>query len=254
MSNSNNTSKFFDLHVTGVARLHRVRDIPVHCGPAFTAVDLHALWGEEDSDGREQTTKLDCRISGAPAKVAIETLREAIEANKSVVVGFSAGDPTADLFEYRSGPKTGQAGASIKARLLKIRWARVDGKLVDLPGVETSAPEMVPLTLRGLGYLNGVRQFDDGSSASIAALHGSTDGVEYTYIQASVSNGAEAPIEDLKANVDAKDNVMIGFTVTKPWLSTFVYKAGKRAGQTGANLKGNLEEITWAKVNGKVVE
>ena len=251
---TNNETKYFDLHLTGVARLARVRDIPVRRGPGFSAVDVHALWGTKNEDGRDNTTKLDCRISGAPAKVAIEHLRSAIEAGKSVVVGFSAGDPSPDIFQYRSGPKAGQTGASIKARLLKIRWARVDGQTIDLPGVETSDPEMVPLTLRGLGYLNGVRQFDDGSSASIAALHGATDGVEYTYIQASVSNGAEAPIEALKANVDAKDKVMIGFEVRYPYLKTFTYKAGKRAGQTGANLKGELTEVTWAKVNGQVVE
>jgi len=252
MSTSN--SKYFDLHLTGVARLARLRDVPVRRGPGFSAVDLYALWGTQDGNGRDDTTKLDCRISGAPAKVGIEHLRPAIEAGKSVVVGFSAGDPTPDLFEYKNGPKAGQTGAGIKARLLKIRWARVDGKLVDLPGVETSAPEMVPLTLRGLGYLNSVRDFDDGSSATIAALHGASEEVEYTYLQTRVTNGAEAPIEALKANVDAKDKVIIQFRVQNPYLKTFTYKAGKRVGQTGANLKGNLEEITWAKVNGEVVE
>ena len=257
MSDSNTTtsdSKYFDLHVSGVARLARVRDVPVRRGPAFTAIDLHALWGTKSDEGRDQSTKLDCRVSGAPAKVAIEHLRPAIEAGKSVIVGFSAGDPTTDIFEYRSGDKAGQTGAGIKARLLKIRWARVDGKVVDLPGVETSEPEMIPLTVRGLGYLNRVLQFDDGSSASISALHGAKEEVEYTYFQTLVLNGAESPIEALAHNVKAKDKVLVGFVAQNPWVKTFQYQRGKKAGETGAVLKADLVEVTFASVNGEKVE
>ena len=240
--------------MSGVARLARVRDVPVRRGPAFTAIDLHCLWGSKGDDGRDQSTKLDCRVSGAPAKLAIEHLRSAIEAKKSVVVGFSAGDPTADVFEYRSGDKAGQTGAGIKARLLKIRWARIDGNVVELPGVETSEPEMIPLTVRGLGYLNRVLQFDDGASASISALHGAKDEVEYTSFQTRVLNGAEAPIEALADNVKAKDKVLVGFVAQNPWVKTFEYKRGDRAGQTGATLKADLTEVTFASINGERVE
>ena len=257
MSDSNTTasnSKYFDLHVAGVARLARVRDVPVRRGPAFTAIDLHALWGSKDEGGRDQSTKLDCRVSGAPAKVAIEHLREAIEAGKSVVVGFSAGDPTTDLFEYRSGEKAGQSGAGIKARLLKIRWGKVDGNTIDLPGVETSEPKMVPLTVRGLGYLNRVFQSNDGSSANISALHGAKDEVEYTSFQTRVLNGAESPVETLADNVKAKDKVLVGFVAQNPWVKTFEYKRGNTAGNTGAALQADLIEVTFASINGERVE
>ena len=257
MSDSNTTtsdSKYFDLHVSGVARLARVRDVPVRRGPAFSAIDLHCLWGSKGDDGRDQSTKLDCRVSGAPAKLAIAHLRSAIEAGQSVIVGFSAGDPTTDIFEYRSGEKAGQTGAGIKARLLKVRWARVDGEVVDLPGVETSEPEMVPLVVRGLGYLNRVLQFEDGSSASIGALHGAREEVEYTYFQTRVLNGAEQPIEALADNVKAKDRVLVGFVASNPYVKTFEYKQGKKTGQTAAVLQADLTEVTYASINGEKVE
>ena len=52
------------------------------------------------------------------------------EAGKSVLVGFKLGDLTAETFIYEKGPKAGQTGVSLKARLLRIAWAKVDGKTV----------------------------------------------------------------------------------------------------------------------------
>lgn len=47
-----------------------------------------------------------------------------------MLVSFRIGDIWADAFTYDKGEKKGQAGASLKGRLLFIGWIKVDGKLV----------------------------------------------------------------------------------------------------------------------------
>jgi aminopeptidase N len=62
-----------------------------------------------------------------------------IEANKAVLVGFKLGDLYADTFTYTHGEKAGQPGVSLKARLLQIRWAKVDGETVYSARTEATA-------------------------------------------------------------------------------------------------------------------
>ena len=47
-----------------------------------------------------------------------------------MLVSFRIGDIWADAFTYEKGEKKGQAGASLKGRLLYIGWIKVDGNLV----------------------------------------------------------------------------------------------------------------------------
>ncbi len=60
-------------------------------------------------------------------------LKEAIENDHKVLVGFKLGDLYIDTFEYKQGEKQGQTGVSLKARLLKLNWVKVDGQPYLLP-------------------------------------------------------------------------------------------------------------------------
>ena len=135
MSNQNTqnaTSGFFDLHSTGVGYLNRVRLVQPDRAKPFLAVDISALHGSIEN---VEYTRFDCRVSGSAAQDAIMALKEAIEdKNTKVMVGFKLGDLYAETFTYKRGEKAGQTGISLKARLLKINWAKVNGERVPLPG------------------------------------------------------------------------------------------------------------------------
>lgn len=122
--------KYFDLHVTGIGYLNRTREVSVKRGQPFLAVDVSALHGAADN---VQYTRFDCRVSGKEAQAIVRQLMPAIEQERKVLVGFKLGDVYADTFTYQRGEKQGQTGVSLKARLLRITWAKVDGEPVELP-------------------------------------------------------------------------------------------------------------------------
>ncbi len=138
MSNQNtqNTaSGYFDLHSTGVGYLNRVRLVEPDRAKPFLAVDISALHGSIDN---VEYTRFDCRVSGSAAKDAIMALKDVIEdKDTKVLVGFKLGDLYAESFTYKRGEKAGQTGISLKARLLQIHWAKVNGEKYPLPNETT---------------------------------------------------------------------------------------------------------------------
>lgn len=129
----NNTSGYFDLHATGIGYLRRARSVTPDNGSTYLAVTIAALRGRRD---RHQYTYFDCTVSGRQAQTIIRCLMPPIEAGKPVLVRFKIGDVYPELFIYRVGPRQGEPGTSIKARLLKIEFAMVDGVALDLSDVE----------------------------------------------------------------------------------------------------------------------
>ncbi|MDZ5738077.1 STY4534 family ICE replication protein [Pseudomonas asiatica] len=128
MSNQSNEAKFFDLHTTGIGYLNRIREVkPRGKGKPFWAVTVAALRGSTDN---AEYTYIDCNAVGAEAETLIKRCQQAVEAGKKVLVSFRIGDMWADAFTYEKGEKKGQAGASLKGRLLFIGWIKVDGNLV----------------------------------------------------------------------------------------------------------------------------
>lgn len=122
--------KYFDLHTTGIGYLNRFREVRPERGQAFLAVDIAALHGRADT---VEHTRFDCRVSGKMAQAIVRQLIPAIEAERKVLVGFRLGDLYAETFLYERGKRQGEIGISLKARLLKIAWAKVDGRPVELP-------------------------------------------------------------------------------------------------------------------------
>ncbi|WP_321943691.1 DUF3577 domain-containing protein [Paraburkholderia tropica] len=132
MTSQANDSGFFNLHTSGLGYLSRVREVtPQSRGrkaDPFLACSIAALHGNANEPGY---TYFDVRVVGEEAIALIEDLADAAnDPDRKVLIVFNVGDIYADPFLYEKGQRKGQPGASIKGRLLKIRWAKVDGEVV----------------------------------------------------------------------------------------------------------------------------
>ena len=124
----------------------------------------------------------------------------------------------------------------------------------------TSEAKFFDLHTTGIGYLNRIREVKPRGkgkpfmAVAIAALHGSSDEVEYSYIDCNVV-GAEAEklIRRCQVAVDAGKKVLASFRVGDIWADAFTYEKGDKKGQPGASLKGRLLFIGWIKVDGDTV-
>ena len=129
-SQATSPSSFFNLHVEGVGYLNRVRTVKPKKGQEFIACTVSAMRGSTDDIGY---TRFDCRVSGSEAKKIVKLLEPDVTAEKSVLIGFKIADIYPELFTFEKGDKKGQAGVSIKGRLLRIKFAKVNGEVVELP-------------------------------------------------------------------------------------------------------------------------
>ena len=67
-------------------------------------------------------------MSGKQAQDLVRQLMPAVEGKAKVLLGFTLSDLYAEAFTFKSGDKAGETGVSLKARLLRIAWAKVDGQ------------------------------------------------------------------------------------------------------------------------------
>ena len=122
---TNETKQYFDLHTTGIGYLNRVREVTPKEGEPFLSITIAALRGSVDN---AQYTHFECRVSGIQAQKVIRQVQPALEGKLKVLIGFTLSDLYADTFIFKSGDKTGETGVSLKARLLRVSWAKVDGQ------------------------------------------------------------------------------------------------------------------------------
>jgi len=122
---SNNESKYFDLHTAGIGYLNRVREVTPKEGKPFLSITLSALRGSVDN---AQYTHFECHVSGKQAQEIVRQLKPSVEGKKKVLIGFTLSDLYAESFIYKKGDKAGESGVSLKARLLRLSWAKVNGQ------------------------------------------------------------------------------------------------------------------------------
>ena len=129
-SQASSPASFFNLHVDGVGYLNRVRTVKPKKGQEFLACTVAALRG---SDSDVCYTKFDCRVSGADAQAIVKRLENDVAADKAVIIGFRIADIYPEMFTFEKGDRKGQPGVSIKGRLLRIKFAKVNGEPIDVP-------------------------------------------------------------------------------------------------------------------------
>ncbi|EKY3918143.1 DUF3577 domain-containing protein [Enterobacter hormaechei] len=117
---------FFDLHITGLGYLNRIREVKPKKGDPFLACDIAALNGPSND---VSYVRFDTRVSGTDAQHLIRRCIDAVEAEKKVMIGFRLGDLWTNTFTYSRGKRVGEQGVSLKARLLFVSWIKVDGVL-----------------------------------------------------------------------------------------------------------------------------
>ncbi|MFG0410031.1 STY4534 family ICE replication protein [Pseudomonas sp. FYR_11] len=127
MSNTSHEASYFDLHITGLGYLNRIREVTPKKGDSFLACDIAALNGPSD---KAEYRRFDVRVSGNKAQQLIRRCRQAVDDKRKVLIGFRLGDLYADTFVYEKGPNAGKHGVSLKARLLFISWIKVEGEKV----------------------------------------------------------------------------------------------------------------------------
>jgi hypothetical protein len=125
--NSNENSKYFDLHTTGIGYLNRVREVTPKEGSPFLAVTIAAIHG---SVANVQHTYFECGVYGEEAQRIVRELKAAVEDESKVLIGFTLSNLKADGFIFQQGDKAGQPGVNLKARLIKVAWAKVNGQRI----------------------------------------------------------------------------------------------------------------------------
>ena len=123
--------KYFDLHTTGIGYLNRAREVTPDNGTPFLAVTIAAIHGNV-TDVRH--TYFECGVYGEQAQNVVRELKPAVDGESKVLIGFTLSDLKADAFIFQKGDKAGQPGVNLKARLIKIAWAKVDGEKVPVAG------------------------------------------------------------------------------------------------------------------------
>ncbi len=122
---TNEPTKYFDLHTDGLGYLNHIREVTPKEGTPFLSATIAALRGSVDN---VQYTHFECRVSGKQAQDIVRKLKPAVEDKSKVLIGFTLSDLYAESFIFKSGDKAGETGISLKARLLRIAWAKVDGE------------------------------------------------------------------------------------------------------------------------------
>ncbi|WP_016969128.1 STY4534 family ICE replication protein [Pseudomonas tolaasii] len=125
---------------------------------------------------------------------------------------------------------------------------------------QTNEAKFFDLHTTGIGYLNRIREVKPRGkgkpfmAVTVAALRGSSDDTEYSYIDCNVV-GAEAEklIRRSQAAVEAGKKILVSFRIGDIWTDSFIYEKGEKQGQPGASLKGRLLFIGWIKIDGESV-
>jgi len=122
-------SKYFELHVTGIGYVYRIRDVKSPRERAFLACDISALHGPADA---VKYQRFDVKVTDALAEHLIRRHKRDCDQKRKILIGFRLGDPYIDIFTYKNDHRTkaGRIGQTLKARLLFVSWIKIDGQLV----------------------------------------------------------------------------------------------------------------------------
>ena len=129
MSQSTPEVNYFNLHTSGLGYLSRIRHVDIKRGDGFLACEINALHGRSND---VEYTRFDCRVSGHEAITQIARCLDlsAQDSQVKILLGFCLGDLYVDTFVYRHGERQGQTGVSLKARLIRIDWIKVNGEMI----------------------------------------------------------------------------------------------------------------------------
>ncbi|AYN19578.1 DUF3577 domain-containing protein [Alcaligenes aquatilis] len=250
MSTTSNEKSYFDLHTSGIGYIQRAREVPVRGGrraQPFLACTIAALVGSAENPTYRY---FDVKVSGAEAKKLVQSYIGVDDPKQRPLVRFRTGDLRSDPFIRDKGDKKGQAGASLKARLLKAE---------PLDRAELASIKRHELITRGIGYLSRVKDVTpkDGDpflSCTIAALSGPVEEPEYRYFDTIVATPeAEHLVRRCVQAIEGDRKVLIAFRLNDMKIDPYIRTKGEHAGEPGANLESTLVHIGLIKIDGTQV-
>ena len=133
-----------NLHTRGVGFINRLRWVEARKGKPYLCVAIGAQYGVADENGHFDSSLYDLRVVTDKAIEAVTQLEETFKAGNKIYVDFLAGDTRAEAFQYKTGTREGEWGASIKGTLLQVRGAWVDGERVIDSSSETKSEHGEP--------------------------------------------------------------------------------------------------------------
>jgi len=125
--NHSQDSSIFDLHVTGLGSLFRVREVhpkPGRRGSPFWACNVSAIHGDKTSP---VYVSFDVSVVGSRALEVVKRLQKfANDRDARVVIGFKIGDIYPETYTITKGDRNGQLAHVLRGRLLQVKWAKVN--------------------------------------------------------------------------------------------------------------------------------
>ncbi|MDO9481051.1 MAG: DUF3577 domain-containing protein [Hydrogenophaga sp.] len=202
--NATTQTNHFNLHVSGIGYLNRVRWVqPKQAGRKalpFLACSVSALRGNAESP---DYTYLDLRVSGQEAAELVEKCMEDVDQNRKVVISFKVGDIYPHMYERDvkvDGRKTGEKEMAclIKGRLLLINTITIDGERVYTRQTEDDADATNP----------------DGHPEASQVGDGSSDeeGQQAPEAEEAPPSVAQAPLEQRRREVPSQQMARPSFS------------------------------------------
>lgn len=133
MSKENN---YFNLSINGLGYITNVRQV-VNGNSKFTCCTLNALSGPTDN---ADYTRFDVTVAGKDATSLINRCQKSCDEDKKVMVGFVLSGIQPGIFTLTKGEHEGENRVTLKTRLIRVDWIKVDGKIVFKAEKSNSTP------------------------------------------------------------------------------------------------------------------
>ncbi|EAA9217000.1 DUF3577 domain-containing protein [Salmonella enterica] len=118
-------TNYFNLHVNGLGYITNVRQV-VNGNSRFTCCTLNALSGPTDN---ADYTRFDVTVAGKDATSLINRCQKSCDEDKKVMIGFVLSGIKTDIFTLTKGDHSGENRVSLKTRLIRVDWIKIDGKI-----------------------------------------------------------------------------------------------------------------------------
>ena len=133
------SSSYFDLFTTGIGYLNRIAEVMPEEGMPFLAVKIAALRG---STTNVRKTFFDATVSGNQAHQCVRLLVDEVNAGRNVLIRFRLSDLNPVIYRVEDESQEEQSRISLRARLIGVDWARVDGQVVKMESVKGRIDEV----------------------------------------------------------------------------------------------------------------
>ena len=129
-------TNYFNLNISGLGYITNVRQV-VNGNSKFTCCTLNALSGPTDN---ADYTRFDVTVAGKEATSLINRWMKSCEADKKVMIGFVLSGIKSEIFTLTKGEHAGENRVSLKTRLIRVDWIKIDGEIVHKAEKPNSTP------------------------------------------------------------------------------------------------------------------